>query len=51
MPELVPTVDERRFNQLRTVKIGCRRLVPVASLTDYLAEEAAPDAQERTRRP
>jgi len=27
-----------RSNQLRTVKIGRRRLIPVAALADYLAE-------------
>ena len=53
MSELVLTVDEAaerlrvsrwtlynliRSNQLRTVKIGRRRLIPVAALADYLAE-------------
>ncbi|GAA3948191.1 hypothetical protein GCM10023085_33080 [Actinomadura viridis] len=59
MNELVLTVDEAaerlrvsrwtlynliRSNQLRTVKIGRRRLVPVNALAEYLdllAEEAA----------
>ncbi|MEU8122178.1 helix-turn-helix domain-containing protein [Spirillospora sp. NPDC049024] len=59
MSELVLTVDEAaerlrvsrwtlynliRSNQLRTVKIGRRRLVPVAALGEYLdqlTEEAA----------
>ncbi|MEU6036932.1 helix-turn-helix domain-containing protein [Actinomadura sp. NPDC047616] len=51
MPELVLTVDEAaerlrvsrwtlynliRSNQLRTVKIGRRRLVPVDALTEFL---------------
>ncbi|MFF5264357.1 helix-turn-helix domain-containing protein [Actinomadura viridis] len=59
MNELVLTVDEAaerlrvsrwtlynliRSNQLRTIKIGRRRLVPVNALAEYLdllAEEAA----------
>lgn len=59
MPDLVLTVDEAaerlrvsrwtlynliRSNQLRTVKIGRRRLVPVDALAEYLnqlVEEAA----------
>ncbi|GLW63722.1 hypothetical protein Arub01_19660 [Actinomadura rubrobrunea] len=53
MSELVLTVDEAaerlrvsrwtlynliRSNQLRTVKIGRRRLVPVDALAEYLAQ-------------